>query len=279
LEVVISFANILSNVRFLILTCLTIGNVTELFVHLSYPTSRGTSEPCCTWLDIHIQAKVKRRKLGEYPNDLRENSFLVIKCNSQGEAHLTRILEDPRTESRNTERMVPRIYTFEMHQDDPSKCTSAKMRRLGFARSVSRGAIPRESIVLNPGGEDPVTPLDRDSALKNGVVVIDCSWAHAGDVFNARFRGQQRRLPSLLAGNPTNYSKLGALSSLEAVAGALYIMKFFEEARSLLSIYKWGETFLTLNQNALDEYSEARSIEDVRKLEVDFFPFIQIEDS
>ncbi len=169
----------------------------------------------------------------------------------------------------------PKLFTFEMHQDDPSKCTSAKMRRLGFARQISKGAIPRESIVLNPGGAEPVSILDRPSALKRGLVVIDCSWAHAQEVFRVHFKGVQRRLPGLLAGNPTNYSKLGALSSLEAMSGALYIMNFKDLSVKLLSIYKWGETFFTLNQDALNEYSNANSLEELKRIELEFFPNAQ----
>ena len=169
----------------------------------------------------------------------------------------------------------PKLFTFEMHQDDPSKCTSAKMRKLGLARQLSKGAIRRDSVVLNPSGPEPVSRVDRTLAMSGGVVVIDCSWAHAEEVFETRFKGIQRRLPGLLAGNPTNYSRLGALSSVEAMSGALYIMDFKELSRRLISIYKWGETFLTLNQDALNEYSEADSIEKIKRIELEFFPMLR----
>ena len=149
------------------------------------------------------------------------------------------------------------------------------MRKLGFARKVSKGAIRPDSIVLNPSGPEPVSRLDRSLALRWGVVVIDCSWAHAEEVFGTRFKGIQRRLPGLLAGNPTNYSRLGALSSLEAISGALYIMDFKELSKRLISIYKWGETFLALNRDALSEYSEADSVEKIKRIELEFFPMLR----
>jgi len=173
---------------------------------------------------------------------------------------------------QRTQGENPRLFTFEMHQDDPSKCTSAKMRKLGFARQISKGSIAHESIVLNPIGAEPVSKQDRSSTLLGGLVVIDCSWAHAQEVFKMHFKGIQRRLPGLVAGNPTNYSKLGALSSVEAMAGALYIMNFKELAVGLLSIYKWGETFLTLNHDALEDYSKANSLDEMRRIELDYFP-------
>lgn len=172
---------------------------------------------------------------------------------------------------------MPKILTFEMHQDDPGKCTSAKMRRLGFARRVSRGGIPRNALVLNPSADELVSRLDKQFIEKGGIVVIDCSWKKAGDVFDFRFNGQQRKLPALLAGNPTNYAKIGSLSSLEAVSACLYITGFKKQAERLMTIYKWGDTFLTLNHDPLEEYSKAESQEEIKKAEISFFPILSRE--
>ena len=158
-----------------------------------------------------------------------------------------------------------------MRQDDPAKCTSAKMRRLGFAKYIRSERIPKEAIVLNPSASLPVLKVDREFALKAGIVVIDCSWNLANSVFTKHFRGVQRKLPALLAGNPTNYSKLGMLSSVEAVAAALYIMDFKEHARRVLSIYKWGETFLTLNLDPLEDYAKATTLEELQSVESSYF--------
>ena len=170
-----------------------------------------------------------------------------------------------------------RIFTYEMHQDDPSKCTSAKMRKLGFARSIPRGALPDDSIVLNPLAGVVLSPSDRAFILSGGLVVIDCSWTKASDFFKKiRLKGLQRRLPALLAGNPTNYAKLGPMSSLEAVSAALYITGFYRQAEKMLSIYKWGSTFLSLNLDALMEYSKASSIEVVEQVQKEFFsPYLK----
>ncbi len=167
---------------------------------------------------------------------------------------------------------LPRIFTYEMRQDDPAKCTSAKMRKLGFARAISKPAIPKESIVLNPSAEDILISTDRRRSQAHGLVVIDCSWNLARGVFNQRFKGVQRRLPALLAGNPTNYAKLASLSSVEAVSAALYIMNFKEDAEKLLSIYKWGSTFLSLNHDALEDYSKAQTATEIAEIQQAYFP-------
>jgi pre-rRNA-processing protein TSR3 len=167
---------------------------------------------------------------------------------------------------------TPRIFTVELRQDDPAKCTSAKMRKFGLARQINRFGIPNSALVLNPGAERNIVATDREAALKAGLVVIDCSWNLAEGVFGSRFKGQQVKLPILLAGNPTNYSKASSLSSVEAVAAALYILNFKDAARKYLALYKWGETFLTLNFEPLEDYSKAESEDQIISLEREYFP-------
>ncbi|MHB1869078.1 MAG: DUF367 family protein [Nitrososphaerales archaeon] len=166
----------------------------------------------------------------------------------------------------------PHVFTMELHQDDPVKCTSAKMRKLGLARAVNANRISRNAIVLNPFAKEILRKSDSDNALKYGLVVIDCSWVKADRVFNRKYNGYQRKLPALIAGNPTNYAKLWSLSSVEAAAASLYIMNFYDAAYRLLRIYKWGDTFLTLNHAALDEYSQADSDQEIQLIERSYFP-------
>ncbi len=167
---------------------------------------------------------------------------------------------------------APRIFAFEMRQDDPAKCTSAKMRKLGIAAGIRKEQIPQKAIVLNPFAESIILNKDRESASQFGLVVIDCSWNLAQNVFKLRFKGLQRKLPALLAGNPTNYAKVGLLSSVEAVSAALYIMSYKTASQKILSIYKWGPTFLLLNHDPLEEYSKASSVEEVLEIQRAYFP-------
>ncbi len=169
---------------------------------------------------------------------------------------------------------VPAIFTVELREDDPAKCTSAKMRKFHLARSIPLTKISRESIVLNPFALETLSNSDRSSALRGGIVVIDCSWVKASNTFKGRLKGYQRRLPTLMAGNPTNYSKLNSLSSLEAASAAMYILGFHSLSERLLSLYKWGETFHSLNINALNDYSAATSQEELGRIETDYFPQI-----
>ena len=79
--------------------------------------------------------------------------------------------------------------------------------------------------MLNPFSESPI--LKYDQTVADSVCAIDCSWERADEVLKHQrlaARGIARRLPAMLAANPTNYATLGKLSTVEALAGALYIL-------------------------------------------------------
>ena len=136
-----------------------------------------------------------------------------------------------------------------LRQDDPAKCTAARMVKLGLAVAVKKA--PRGSILLDPFATSVLAPAD--ARRSRTVTAVDCSWRLADGVFGA-FSGVARKLPPLLAGNPLNYSKQDTLSTVEALAGAMYILGDRDGARALLGRFKWGHTFYELNSGLLDEY-------------------------
>lgn len=75
----------------------------------------------------------------------------------------------------------------------------------------------------------------------------------------------------MLAANPTNYSKLGKLSSAEALAGCLFILGYENHAVQLLNKFKWGPTFLELNGELLRDYLNAGSSGAVMETERQYF--------
>jgi pre-rRNA-processing protein TSR3 len=60
------------------------------------------------------------------------------------------------------------------------------------------------------------------------------------------------------------------LSSAEAVAAALYIMGFKEQAVRLLSKFSFGEQFLLLNQEPLRRYASASTSAEVVAIQLDY---------
>lgn len=150
------------------------------------------------------------------------------------------------------------------YQDDPKKCTAAKMIKFGLAKSIKK--ITSKSLVLDPFSEHFLLPSEK--TLANTIVGIDCSWNLAEQAFSKKFDGIKRKLPPLLAGNPVNYAKLNKLTTAEALSATLFILGFKDDALKLLDKFKWGHTFYELNQNLLDEYSKIESesqIDDILK--------------
>lgn len=164
-----------------------------------------------------------------------------------------------------------KALVYMLRQDDPSKCTAAKLAKFRLAEPVR--FIRRSSIVLNPFSRVPVTK--KDTAIADSVCAIDCSWERADEVLKHHrlaSHGIGRRLPAMLAANPTNYSKLGKLSSAEALAGALYVLGEKKLAADIMDKFKWGHTFLELNSNLLEDYAGAETEEQVTQLEKEYFP-------
>ena len=74
----------------------------------------------------------------------------------------------------------------------------------------------------------------------------------------------------MIATNPVNYGKACILSTVEAVAATLYITRFKDEARNLMDGFKWGHTFLELNHELLESYSEADTSAEVVRIQNEF---------
>ena len=152
------------------------------------------------------------------------------------------------------------------YQDDPKKCTAAKMVKFGLAQNIKK--IGSKGLVLDPFAEKTLLP--KDVSVINSIVGIDCSWNLANHAFSKKFNGIKRKLPPLLAGNPVNYSKLNKLTTAEALSGSLFILGFKEQSLELLNKFKWGHTFYELNQNLLNDYSQSETEDDVKTIITDY---------
>ena len=158
-----------------------------------------------------------------------------------------------------------------LRQDDPFRCTAAKLVKFNLVRRVYH--LRKDMLVLNPFAK--ILLSRQDSKISSSVCAIDCSWMQADDIFRHRkivFQGVSRRLPLLLAANPTNYSRAGMLSTAEALSGSLYILGFREMAAILMNKFKWGHTFLELNSSILEEYANAKNLREIADLERSYFP-------
>ena len=151
-------------------------------------------------------------------------------------------------------------------QDDPKKCSAAKLVKFGLAKNIKKTS--GKTLVLDPFAQKTLLP--KDKTLVSSITGIDCSWNLADKTFSTKFSGIKRKLPPLLAGNPVNYSKLNKLTTVEALSGALYILGYKEKALQLLDKFKWGHTFFELNQNLLDEYTKLDSEDQINSILRDY---------
>jgi len=163
---------------------------------------------------------------------------------------------------------APKITIYHAAQCDPKRCTGLRLKRRGMARLVTKTRfLPKRAIVLNPFSEIAFSPADRKRVEDFGLVALDCSWEHAQKVLSKHVKGTARCLPILIAGNPVNFGKATKLTTAEALAAALYIAGFKQEAANLLSIFTWGHTFLELNATLLENYASAQDSAEIIRMQ------------
>ena len=163
------------------------------------------------------------------------------------------------------------VTVYHAKQCDPKKCSTLKLKRHNLVKVVHRvRELPRGAVILNPFSPKAFSPADKKKLIKSGLSALDCSWVHAKEVFGDSSRWVSRCLPYLVAANPVNYGKPTKLSTVEALAAALYIAGFREHAEMLLSKFKWGPQFIVLNMELLEGYAEAKDSGGVVKVQNEF---------
>jgi len=162
-----------------------------------------------------------------------------------------------------------RLLALVFEECDPKRCTARKLARFGLADLLPRRArLPRGAVVLHPEGDHVLSAEDRPSAESAGLAVVDSSWRR-GPVPVVP-RRPSRALPFLVAANPVNYGKPFLLSSVEAFAGALWILGHADQASAILGKFGWGSEFLALNREPLAAYAAARTREEVLAAQAEF---------
>lgn len=137
--------------------------------------------------------------------------------------------------------------------------------------------LPRRAVVLNPLSKIAFSPADKKRVENFGLVALDFSWEHAERALLKNVRGTSRCLPYLIAGNPVNFGNPTKLSTVEALAAALYIAGFKEEGTEVLSIFKWGHTFFEMNHERLENYATAKNSTEVIKLQKRFIKNVETQ--
>lgn len=163
---------------------------------------------------------------------------------------------------------------WDFNQCDPKKCTGRKLARMGLVKCLKvkqrfpgkynrnlddyfADKISFSGLVLTPTAEKCVSPADRSILEKKGIAVVDCSWARIDETPLAALKPSHGRLlPFLVAANPINYGRPCQLSCVEAIAATMYIIGFKNLAVKYMEKFSWGHSFIELNEELLNIYSE-----------------------
>ncbi|MCX8184632.1 MAG: DUF367 family protein [Sulfolobales archaeon] len=165
------------------------------------------------------------------------------------------------------------VYVLRYGSDDPEKSTALKLVRKRLAVRARLSELSKCCVLLTVFSDRVFSPEDRELVEKCGIAVVDSSWKSDMELVERvsnSWRGPKRVLPALIAGNPVNYGVISLLSSAEAIAAALYISGYVDEAIRVLSQFKWGMTFLELNRELLELYRRAPSVREVLEIQNEF---------
>ncbi len=169
------------------------------------------------------------------------------------------------------------VHSLWLAQDDPKKNTAVLSSKRGDITLHKRvNTLPKKGIILEPLCGKIFGPEDHNLLTQqNGSLVgLDCSWKQiesSVEQVMRRTRLKPRMLPLFLAANPVNWGRPGKLTTIEALAAATYLTGNREQASKLLSGFRWGERFIELNYEPLEEYSSAKSSADLVELQFEFF--------
>ncbi len=165
---------------------------------------------------------------------------------------------------------MTRFSVYIEGDDDPKRNTARKLVRFEIVERVYRRQIKRSGVILDPRADVAFSPADR-KASRRGVLGLDCSWATLETVF-PRVSAEARALPYLIAANPVNYGRPWRLSTAEALSASAYILGDIQEAEELVSKFKWGPNFITLNREPLEAYMTANDSAGVVAAQMEFLP-------
>lgn len=173
------------------------------------------------------------------------------------------------------EGLIP-LFVLHAGECDRKKCTALKLARFGKANLVGPDRrFPPGVLSLDPFSPRLLSPEDAQVARRKGLLSLDCSWDRVRPgAFGPRLAGRRvepRSLPYLVAANPVKFGQPFRLSTLEALSAALFILGARRQAKDILGIYAWGERFIEVNREPLEDYAAALDEAGVKRAQADYY--------
>lgn len=164
-----------------------------------------------------------------------------------------------------------KLFMWEFGQNDPKRDSGSKLSRLGFASHLRVGQT-YNGIVLSSQATTIVSQSDMEIVQEYGISGINCSWNRLEEIpFGSMGKTRnQRLLPYLFAANTVNYGKPFKMNTAEALAACLYIVGFKDDAIKILDPFSYGNEFIKINYEALEEYSKCKDSNEVKALETQY---------
>jgi len=174
----------------------------------------------------------------------------------------------PTSHSDATSSRPPyKAAAWDLNHCDAKRCSGKKLMRLGLLRALNLGQ-KHSGVIITPKGKVPVSPADTELLDAYGAAVVECSWNRVDQVPWSRLGGKcERILPYLVAANQTNYGRPWRLNCVEALAACFAICGRKEWAQDILSSFSYGESFLEINGELLDNYAACKDADQVKKAE------------
>eukprot|EP00096_Caligus_rogercresseyi_P006669 TRINITY_DN2336_c0_g1_i1.p1 TRINITY_DN2336_c0_g1~~TRINITY_DN2336_c0_g1_i1.p1 ORF type:complete len:246 (+),score=69.88 TRINITY_DN2336_c0_g1_i1:226-963(+) len=162
------------------------------------------------------------------------------------------------------------VAMWDVGQCDPKRCSGRKLARLGLIKELRLGQR-FTGLCMSPQGSLSLSPGDSEIGSEQGISVIDCSWAKLEETpFHRMKSNHPRLLPYLVAANPVNYGKPCKLNCVEALAAAMYILGKKREASYYMGKFSWGHSFIELNRELLETYSQCKDSEEIIKVQNEY---------
>jgi pre-rRNA-processing protein TSR3 len=138
-----------------------------------------------------------------------------------------------------------KIFIAPPYSIDNPVCTAVRMITANKAEIVDD--IPLEGIILLPQARKELVISDFRYVNEKGLIAIDANWDLLSSIYEKIENKERcRKLPRMIAANPV-HPNTEKITTAEAIIASLLILGLTVQARSILDMFEWKQTFIDNN--------------------------------